>query len=125
MNRKPLAAFLLAIALSAPTALGAQDQQTTAPQQAIATTKAKFISGRDPGYTDAAREARIEGTVILTLTVDEKGKVKTVKVHSGLDKGLDKNAVNAAKKWKFEPATVDGKPVASEINVSVDFRLYR
>lgn len=126
MNPRPLTAILLAVLSTAPITFAAQDSQPPAPQQTSAsTTKPKFVSGRDPEYTDSAREAHIEGTVILTLTVNEKGKVTAVKVQNGLDKGLDQKAVKAAKRWKFEPAMVNGKPVASDINVSVDFRLYR
>lgn len=126
MNLRPLTATLIALILLSPIALTAQDAQPPAPQQASAnTTKPKFVSGRDPEYTDAAREARIEGTVILTLSIDEKGKVTAVKVQNGLDKGLDRNAMKAAKKWRFEPARENGKPVATDVNVSVDFRLYR
>lgn len=126
MKFRALTATLLAVLMSATSAFAAQNAQPLVPQETSATTtKAKFISGRDPEYTDSARQARIEGTVILTLSINEKGKVTAVKVQNGLDKGLDQNAVKAAKKWKFEPAMVDGKPVESEINVSVDFRLYR
>lgn len=126
MNLRPLTATLLAVFLLAPITFAAQDSHAPAPQQASAnTTKPKFLSGRDPDYTDSAREHRIEGTVILTLSINEKGKVTAVKVQNGLDKGLDQNAIKAAKKWKFEPATENGEPVAAEVNVSVDFRLYR
>jgi protein TonB len=126
MNLRPLISTLLAVIILTPITFAAQGPQPPAPQQASAsTTKPKFISGRDPEYTESAREARIEGTVILTLSVNEKGKVTAVKVQNGLDKGLDQKAVKAAKKWKFEPATENGKPVATDVNVSVDFRLYR
>jgi TonB family protein len=38
--------------------------------------------------------------------------------------GLDQKAVEAVKKWKFQPAEKDGRPVAVQINVEVNFRLY-
>lgn len=117
------ASLLLAIAMTAPMTVAADDQQPAQTQSKEAQTKPEFISGNEPKYTDAAREAKIEGTVILAVSINEKGKVKAVKVKSPLDKGLDRNAINAVKRWKFKPATMDGKPVPSDMNVSVDFRL--
>lgn len=84
---------------------------------------AKFLSGTDPDYSESAREKHIEGTVILAVTVNEKGKVTSVKVVNPLESSLDRRAVKAVKHWKFSPATLGGKPVAAEFNVSVDFRL--
>lgn len=84
---------------------------------------ATFISGNDPDYSDSAREHHIEGTVVLSVNVNEKGKVTAVKVVNSLEKSLDRRSMKAVKRWKFAPATVDGKPVASQFNVSVDFRL--
>jgi TonB family protein len=47
-----------------------------------------------------------------------------MRVQRGLGMGLDQKAVEAVKQWKFDPATKDGKPVAVQINVEVNFRLY-
>ncbi len=52
------------------------------------------------------------------------GTVDAVKVVCKLESGLDQNAADAAKQWKFIPATKDGKPVPVQIEVSVGFRLY-
>ena len=49
---------------------------------------------------------------------------RDVKVARSLGMGLDQKAIEAVKKWKFEPALKDGKPVAVQINVEVNFRLY-
>jgi TonB family protein len=118
------ASLLLATAMAGPLAMA---DDTPQPAQAHGgespNTPPKFISGNDPKYTESARDAKIEGTVILAVSIDEKGKVKAVKVKSPLDKGLDHNAIKAVKRWKFQPATVDGKPVPTEVNISVDFRL--
>ena len=119
LTRK-LTALVLLTALIAPFAL-AEQPTTPAPTK----TQPKLISGHEPKYTEAAREAKIEGTVILTVNVNEKGKVTAVKVKNSLDKGLDRNAVSTVKHWRFTPATVDGKPVTTEVNISVDFRLYQ
>jgi TonB family protein len=47
-----------------------------------------------------------------------------MKVVRPLGMGLDQKALDAVKQWKFEPAMKDGKPVAVQINVEVNFRLY-
>ena len=52
------------------------------------------------------------------------GKPRDVRVARSLGMGLDQKAIQAVRNWKFEPAMKDGKPVAVQINVEVNFRLY-
>ncbi|MGD2113471.1 MAG: TonB family protein [Acidobacteriota bacterium] len=76
-----------------------------------------------PQYTEIARKARLQGVVIVQAIIDKQGTVTNVKVLKGLGMGLDQAAVEAIKKWKFEPATLNGKPVAVYYNLTVNFRL--
>ncbi len=77
-----------------------------------------------PTYTDNARKARIEGKVILRLTIDEQGEVREdVEVLKGLEMGLTEAAVVALRQWRFEPALLDGQPVAVHWNITVNFQL--
>ncbi|MEM7048730.1 MAG: TonB family protein [Acidobacteriota bacterium] len=76
-----------------------------------------------PTYTEIARKARIQGVVIVQATVTKGGVVQDVKVLKGLPMGLDKAAVDAVKKWKFKPATLNGKPVDVYYNLTVNFTL--
>jgi len=76
-----------------------------------------------PQYTEIARKARLQGVVIVQAIIDKQGSVTNVKVLKGLGMGLDQAAVDAIKKWKFEPATLNGKPVAVYYNLTVNFRL--
>lgn len=78
----------------------------------------------DPEYSDEARKAKYQGVCILWLIVGPDGHPRDVKVARSLGMGLDQKAIEAVKKWKFEPAMKDGKPVAVQINVEVNFRLY-
>jgi protein TonB len=78
----------------------------------------------DPEYSEEARKAKYQGTVILWLVVDQNGRPRDIKVARSLGMGLDQKAVEAVRKWTFEPAMKDGKPVAVQINVEVNFRLY-
>jgi TonB family protein len=87
-------------------------------------TAPTIIKSPQPGYTKAARNAKIAGTVVLWLVVSSKGLPEQIRVQKSLDPGLDQNAVNAVRKWKFRPAMKDGVPVAVTINVEVNFTLY-
>ena len=78
----------------------------------------------DPEYSEEARKAKYQGVCILWLIVAPDGHPRDVKVARSLGMGLDQKAIEAVKKWKFEPAMKDGKPVAVQINVEVNFRLY-
>lgn len=74
-----------------------------------------------PAYTDRAREAGVEGKVRIELTVDETGRVVSVKVLSGLGYGLDEAAVAAAQSATFEPAIRCGKPTRATFTISMRF----
>lgn len=76
-----------------------------------------------PQYTEIARKARIQGVVIIEAIIDKEGNVTNVKILKGLPMGLDDAAADAVKKWKFKPATLNGKPVAVIYNLTVNFRL--
>ena len=77
----------------------------------------------DPEYSKQASSAKYQGTCLLALTVGADGLTKNVRVLSGLGMGLDEKAVEAVQKWKFEPGMKDGKPVAVELAIEVDFHL--
>jgi protein TonB len=87
-------------------------------------TPPKAIYQPDPEYSESARKKKINGTVIVAMIVTAEGKVRDLKIIKSLDKSLDKQAIAAVSKWKFQPATKGGKPVAVHLPVEVDFRLY-
>ena len=74
-------------------------------------------------YTPAAYKAGIQGTVKLRVGVNERGEVEDVEVIGPLDPGLDQKAIEAARKWKFRPGTVNGKPVAMQSRVDLEFTI--
>ncbi|MGH7342790.1 MAG: energy transducer TonB [Candidatus Rokuibacteriota bacterium] len=76
-----------------------------------------------PQYTEIARKARIQGVVIVQAIVTKEGDVQDVKILKGLPMGLDSAAADAVKKWKFKPATLNGKPVDVYYNLTVNFTL--
>jgi periplasmic protein TonB len=78
----------------------------------------------DPEFTEEARRAKHQGTVILALIVGPDGRTRDIRVIRKLGMGLDEKAVETARQWKFNPALKDGKPVAVAINIEVDFTLH-
>lgn|SRR5208282_935428 len=67
-------------------------------------------------------KARRDGTVVLSLVVGTDGLPHEIKVDRPLNPELDEEPMKAVTKWRFDPATQDGKPVAVQINVEVTFR---
>jgi len=84
----------------------------------------KQIYAPDPEYSEEARKVKHMGTVVLWLIVGSDGKPRDIRVARTLGLGLDEKAIEAVKTWIFEPAYKDGKPVAVQINVEVNFHLY-
>lgn len=81
------------------------------------------IHRADPEYTEEARNAKIEGAVLIHMVIDENGVPTDPKVVRSLDKGLDEKAIEAVKQWRFKPGLKDGKPVPVSANIEVNFRL--
>jgi protein TonB len=84
----------------------------------------KALYTPDPEYSEEARKAKYQGTVVLWLIVGPDGRPQQVKVARTLGMGLDQKAIEAVRNWRFEPAKLNGNPVAVQINVEVKFRLY-
>ena len=78
----------------------------------------------EPEFPDKARKKKQGGDVVLVLVVGTDGLPYDVKVDRGMSPELDEAAVKTVKRWKFTPASKDGKPVAAQINVEVTFKLY-
>jgi feruloyl esterase len=78
----------------------------------------------EPEYSESARKKRIQGIVTLLLIVGTDGRTYNIKVVGPLEPSLDDNAIEAVKTWKFAPATKDGKLVAVQMKIEVDYRLY-
>jgi len=77
----------------------------------------------EPEYSEEARKAKFQGTVLLYVVVDEKGNPRDIKILRPLGLGLDQKAVEAVEKWKFTPGKKDGKPVPVQAQIEVNFRL--
>jgi TonB family protein len=77
----------------------------------------------EPEYSEEARKAKYQGTVVLYVEVDAAGHPTNLKVVRSLGLGLDEKAIEAVEKWKFRPGYKDGKPVTVAATIEVNFRL--
>ena len=77
----------------------------------------------EPEYSEEARRAKYQGTVVLYVEVAPDGKARNMKVIRSLGLGLDEKAMEAVNKWKFRPGYKDGKAVTVAATIEVNFRL--
>ena len=84
----------------------------------------RAIYSPDPEYSEEARKAKYQGTVVLWAVIGPDGHPSSVRLARSLGMGLDQKAIDAVRQWKFEPAYKDGRPVAVQVNIEVNFRLY-
>jgi TonB family protein len=108
---------MLPFALVASLAAGQQSQAQPAGGQ----TAPRVIFAPDPDYTAEAAQIGIEGKVYLKLEILPDGRTNNVRVAKSLDPGLDQSAVETVAHWRFQPATKNGTPVLTEINLVVEF----
>jgi len=78
----------------------------------------------DPEFSEEARAAKYQGKVLLWVVIGADGRPQQMRVQRSLGMGLDERALAAVKTWRFEPAMKDGHPVAVQVNIEVNFRLY-
>jgi TonB family protein len=108
----------------------------TVARQPLATTPPPVRTARTPGltppvlvrkyepeYSEEARKAKYQGTVMLTVLVTADGVPSDIRVLHALGLGLDEKAIEAVSKWRFKPASQDGQPIEMETEVEVSFRL--
>ncbi len=81
------------------------------------------LSKIDPEYSEEARKAKYQGTVLLYIEVDPNGRATNIKVLHSLGLGLDEKAIDAVRKWKFRPGSKDGRPITVAASIEVNFRL--
>jgi len=87
-------------------------------------TMPKAIYAPEPEFSEEARKLKHQGDVVLLATIGADGLAHNLKVVRSLGMGLDEKALEKVPTWRFEPARKDGHPVAVQINIIVNFRLY-
>ena len=82
------------------------------------------LSDIRPVYPEIAQEAGIEGTVVVQVFIDKKGRVQDTVILKGIpNTGLDEAAISAIRKTRFRPAKQRERPVGVWISIPVNFRL--
>jgi TonB family protein len=77
----------------------------------------------NPAYSAEGRDRKIQGDVVLEVIFLASGQIKVIRVVSGLGFGMDDEAIHAAQRIRFTPATRDGKPVDVSARIRIEFRL--
>ena len=89
---------------------------TAAPIPVVRTAPADLLSRTDGEYSDEARLAELEGTVVVAGSVGEDGHARDLRVSKSLGLGLDAKAIESVQQWRFKPDT-------KSISAPVDFSL--
>jgi TonB family protein len=106
---------------------GIGDGQVTSPPPTPApgvTKGIRILTKPRPGYTNLARFYEISGSVIVRVTFKDSGEIGSISVVEGLPFGLINQAIEAAKRIRFEPAYRDGKPITVVKQVHYSFLIY-
>jgi len=83
---------------------------------------ARLIFSVPPSYPKLAKSQRVSGNVLIDALIDPAGHVTVMNVVSGPTL-LHQAAMDALKQWKYQPASLDGKPVPMHLTVTIRFRL--
>ena len=78
----------------------------------------------NPPYSEAAREHKISGIILVIGTITKEGKLEDPLVIRGLPYGLNENALNVMKTWRCKPSQLDGKPFPTRVQFEINFKLY-
>jgi protein TonB len=91
-------------------------------KQGGAVTAASIITQTRPAYPPLARQARIQGVVVLHAIIDKEGKVAQLEVISGHPL-LVQSALDAVKQWRYKPTQLNGDPVEVDTTIQVTFTM--
>lgn len=83
----------------------------------------QLIARVEPEFSEEARKARLEGTVVLQADIDIDGTARNIRIVRQLGLGLDESAAAAVTRWRFRPATRGGRPFVMQAVIEVNFRL--
>ena len=104
-----------------------QAPDTTVYDTTQVTTRAEIVSGPALRYPEGARDAGIQGSVVLSFVVDQQGRVEatSIEVLQRVDPSLDRAAVQYITKASFQPACISGAPVRVRDQTHIDYKVVR
>lgn len=82
------------------------------------------ISCPEPLYPKSAKDRKVQGTVTISAVISLEGQPLAVRVKSSPDADLSKAAVDAIQRWRFQPGTLNEKPVEVAVVIEFGFRSY-
>lgn len=123
-NLSPQALEWAVAQMSTPSIPETLDAPTPAPADGAESSPAVAYK-TDPSYTEEARKAGLEGTVVISLFIGEDGIPQDLRVTRRLGLGLDEKAIDAVSQWRFRPALRNGLPSRVPATIEVNFRLPR
>lgn len=103
---------------------GPTDGTENGPQKMSARLRPTILYKEKASYTEEARQQRIQGTVVLSVTFGADGRVRDIRIVRGLPAGLTEKAIEAAQRIRFQPAIQNGRPVGVRGNLEFNFALY-
>jgi len=111
-----------ALGAGLPTGTKQPAAPTAPPPVGGVVKQAKLASSVAPVYPTLAKSQHLSGDVRMDALIDANGRVTTMKIVSGPTL-LQQAAMDAVRQWRYQPATLDGKPVPMHLTVTVQFRL--
>lgn len=99
------------------------DQIPIPAEDYLVTSQVALIKDIKIAYPPEAKQANIEGAVVMDLIIDQEGRVRSVSLIRGPGYGLNEAALEAVKQFLFRPARIQDKPVAVKIRYSYRFVL--
>lgn len=99
------------------------DEVSPLPPEQASVTSPTVLSRVEPEYSPEAGLARLEGTVLIAVSVDRDGTIVDLQVLKPLGLGLDEAALDAVRRWKFSPGTVRGQASLLVAPVEIHFQL--
>ena len=105
-----------------PTLVGGQEPSQEPLGVSSETQRSYLIKKVAPVYPPLARQARIQGTVIIRVVISQSGNIASAHLISG-HAMLAPAAIEAVRQWKYQPCTLNGQAVEVETNIQVTFTL--
>jgi TonB family protein len=114
-------ALALRMDVSAPAQAASESHQPKKISVGPEVMTGNRISGDNPTYPQEARAKKIEGKVVLDVTIGEDGAIDKLNVLNSPDKLLSDSAIKAVRTWRYRPYLLNGEPVAVETTINVIF----
>lgn len=84
----------------------------------------RLVNQTEPNFDEYARANKIAGNCLISLILGTDGIPSHLIIERPAGAGLDEEALKAVQQYKFDPATEDGKPVAVQLNIEVNFQIF-